>query len=84
MLPADVFNIVKGILTISLAKLRWKTEKMNTREMFICEDRYYIINSLWKNVLKIATTKPSVELNFYKFFLLSVFLLHMLYRKTCS
>jgi hypothetical protein len=46
----------KGLLALSLAKLRYNTEAiLKTYELFIYGDTHYITNPFCKNALKIVT-----------------------------
>jgi len=48
----------KHLLTLPLAKLRWKAEAIKIYEIFVYEKILHILDSFCTNVLKIATTKP--------------------------
>jgi hypothetical protein len=53
---AEIFDMRKHLLTLSLAKLRQKAEAIKMYKMFVYGNKLHIVNSFCTNVLKIATT----------------------------
>jgi hypothetical protein len=66
MLPADTFEIGKRILTLYLAKLRYKAEDiLETHELFIYENIHGITNSFCKHLLKQSHPSLGFELHYF-------------------
>ena len=66
MLPADTFEIGKRLLTLYLAKRRYKAEGiLETHDLFIYEDIHHITNSFRKHLLKQPHPSLGFELHYF-------------------